>query len=286
MIYILIASLVWAFSFGLIKDYLTGIDPNLVSFIRLVISFIFFLPFLKVKKLEGRLTIKLLFTGAVQFGLMYSAYIYSYKFLQAYEVALFTIFTPIFVIIISDILNKHFTKLFYLTSILAVLGTGVIIYSGMGNSSFMFGFLILQVSNICFAFGQIYYKKVMLNSNNLKDIDVFALLYGGAVLITFLFSAVTVEFKEISFSGSQLLVLFYLGLIPSGVCFFLWNYGARLVNNGALAILNNLKIPLAILVSLLIFNEEMNVLRLIIGGGIIFISLILNELLLSKKILL
>ena len=45
MIYLLAASLLWSFSFGLIKGTLSELDPNLVSFIRISISLLIFLPF-------------------------------------------------------------------------------------------------------------------------------------------------------------------------------------------------------------------------------------------------
>jgi drug/metabolite transporter (DMT)-like permease len=61
----------------------------------------------------------------------------------------------------------------------------------------------------------------------------------------------------------------YLGLIASGICFFLWNSGARQVGGAALAVLNNVKIPLAITVSLLVFREQADIHRLLAGGGLI-----------------
>ncbi|MBN1114875.1 MAG: EamA family transporter, partial [Oligoflexia bacterium] len=84
MFYLLIASVIWAFSFGLIKGHLTGIDPNFVSFVRLLISFLIFVPFLKLKGLKAKFVLQLLLTGLVEFGLMYISYIYSYRFLQAH----------------------------------------------------------------------------------------------------------------------------------------------------------------------------------------------------------
>jgi drug/metabolite transporter (DMT)-like permease len=60
------------------------------------------------------------------------------------------------------------------------------------------------------------------------------------------------------------------------VCFFLWNYGARRVNAGVLAVSNNLKIPLAIACSALFFGEHINLTQLLIGSGIIVAALLLN----------
>jgi len=73
-----------------------------------------------------------------------------------------------------------------------------------------------------------------------------------------------------------MLVLLYLGLLASGVGFFLWNVGATRVEAGILAVFNNVKIPLAVLVSLLFFREHADWLRLLCGGGIIALALWLN----------
>jgi drug/metabolite transporter (DMT)-like permease len=73
------------------------------------------------------------------------------------------------------------------------------------------------------------------------------------------------------------LTLIYLGAIASGLGFFLWNSGARQVNTGALAIFNNLKIPLAVVVSLVFFGEQANPVALLIGGSIVLLALWLNE---------
>ena len=43
-------SILWAFSFGLIKGQLTGVDPLLVAAIRLLLCFLVFLPFYRWHK--------------------------------------------------------------------------------------------------------------------------------------------------------------------------------------------------------------------------------------------
>jgi len=84
-------------------------------------------------------------------------------------------------------------------------------------------------------------------------------------------------------SSIQVATILYLGAIASGLGFFLWNIGARRVNTGTLAVFNNLKIPLAVAVSLLVFGESTNITRLLIGGMIIISALVLNEAFSRKK---
>ena len=72
------------------------------------------------------------------------------------------------------------------------------------------------------------------------------------------------------------MVLVYLGAVASGLGFFLFNAGARRTDLGTLAIFNNVKIPLAILASGLVFRETIDWPRLVLGGSVIVLALALN----------
>ena len=278
MVELLIVSLVWAFSFGLIKDNLANIDPNFVAFARLFISLLVFLPFLRLKGLTRRTSFRLMLVGAIQYGIMYIAYNLSFRYLKAYEVALFTIFTPLYVTLIDNLFQRRFSWLHAVTAILAVGGTAVIKITGAVQNDIWLGFLIVQLSNLGFAFGQIYYKKVMLTCPGLKDRHIFALPYLGAAILTAISTTIFGGWSSIHLGNPQVYSLLYLGVVASGLGFFLWNYGARKVNNGALAIFNNLKIPLAVVVSLAVFGESANLTSLLVGGIIIILALVINEL--------
>src|SRR5512136_2983445 len=99
---LLVASLIWAFSFGLIKAQLAGVPPQLVAFLRLALSTLLFAPWFRPRRLGGRALGLLAGVGAVQYGVMYLAYLASFRFLKASEVALWTIFTPIYVVLLAD----------------------------------------------------------------------------------------------------------------------------------------------------------------------------------------
>ena len=284
MIYLIAVSFVWAFSFGLIKQNLTGIDPNFVAFVRVLISFIIFAVFIRIKHINPKLVVQFLLIGMIQYGVMYMAYIYSYQFLKAHEVALFTIFTPLYVTLINDIQHKRIHRLFFVSALLATGGTAVILYQNtdiLGNLST--GFLIIQISNICFAFGQVSYKKVMNQNPHINDRHIFGLLYLGALFVTALSSGVTTDWVNIQLNLRQILTLLYLGVLASGICFFLWNYGAKKTNIGTLSICNNLKIPLAVTCSIVIFSEVANIPKLLLGGGILLSALFFNERIVRKS---
>lgn len=280
---LLLVSLAWGFSFGLIKGNLTGVDSNFVSFARMAFSLLVFLPFIKYKKIGKSLFWKLFLTGVMQFGIMYIAYIASFRYLQAYEVALFTIFTPLYVTLIDDVLNKRFNALYLITAVLAIAGTWVIDQSQILSPGVLTGFLLVQISNLAFAFGQLYYRKLMAGKTELKDHQVFGALYLGAVAVTALATLIFTPFASLTLTAKQVWTLVYLGVFASGICFFLWNLGARKVNAGALAIFNDFKIPLAVAISLIVFSEKTNLLHLLFGGLIVVASLVLNEVLNRKR---
>lgn len=278
MIYLLIVTVIWAFSFGLTKGNLARVDALFISFVRLVIALVVFLPFLRLKKMKLGTAIKLMLIGALQFGLMYITLNYSYQFLKAYEVSLLTITTPLYVTLINDGIERRFHWLFLVTALVSVIGAGVVVFGNLTSTEALPGFMLLQISNLCFAFGQVYYRRVMQESGGLKDTQIFGLLYLGAVIVTGLASAIFTPWRSLQLGFTQVWTLIYLGAIASGMSFFLWNLGARRVNTGALAIFNDIKIPLAVAVSLLVFGEKANAARLVAGGVIVVAALVLNEL--------
>ncbi len=276
MIYLILVSVLWAFSFGLIKGQLTNLDPIFVAFVRLTIALLVFIPFFKWRNFFNH--IGLILVGAIQFGLMYIFYIYSYQWLLSYQVALFTIFTPIYVSLLDDLVKKKFHLLYFWAALMSTVGTGIIFWTQLNSNNLLIGFLFVQASNLCFALGQVLYRKYRSQTPSIiQEVNIFALLYFGAFLITGLLAVWHTDFSSIELTVKQIWVLIYLGILASGLGFFLWNYGALRVNAGTLAVLNNVKIPLAVLVSLLVFGEKTNILRLLTGGSLIFLALWMNE---------
>src|SRR5688572_11676854 len=128
MLYLILVSLVWAFSPGLIQNRLAGLDSSFVTTARLGLALLLFLPFLRVRSLGMRHTILLLSLGAMQFGVMYLAYNESFKHLASHEVALLTLTTPVFVTLLADALDRQFHLRSLAAAALAVAGTAVVVF--------------------------------------------------------------------------------------------------------------------------------------------------------------
>jgi len=276
MLYLLIVSLIWAFSFGLIKTSLASVDSNFVAMARLGIALLVFVPFFRLRAVDRRTAWRLLLAGAIQYGGMYIAYLYAFRFLKAYEVALFTLFTPLYVTLIDDLLQRRIKWVSLGAVVLAILGAWVAQGGQTPQSGVLAGFLIVQVSNLCFAFGQIDYRR-LLAGRPVKDQRVFALPYLGGFLAAGLAAALFTPWSSLEVGRAQWLTLLYLGTVASGVRFFLWNEGAGRVEAGTLAIFNDFKIPLAVAVSLIFFGEQPNLLHLLLGGGLGVLALVINR---------
>jgi drug/metabolite transporter (DMT)-like permease len=279
MLPLLFVSLLWAFSFGLIKGRLAGLDPVAISVLRLAFAALVFLPFLRPRMLPRRDVITLAVIGAIQFGVMYMLYTAAFIHLKAHEVALATILTPVYVALLDAAVENRTRWLHMIAALLAVIGAGVLIWQRRTSDTIITGFLVVQAANLCFAAGQVAYKHVRPTlPKGVTDAGIFFWPCIGALAITLLSSVFFTEWSTFRPSGSQWGVLAYLGVLASGLGFFLWNYGATRVNAGTLAVFNNAKVPLGVVCSVIIFGEAPeSVSRLAISLALLVIAVVIAE---------
>ena len=276
-------TLLWAFSFSLIGVYLAGqVDPWFSVFTRILLATCIFLPFLNLRdKISWNLRAMLMLSGAIQLGLMYGFYYHSFLYLSVPEVLLFTVMTPIYVTLVNDLLDKRFHFNFLLAAIVATAGAVAIRYDGI-DSGFITGFLLVQGANLCFATGQVLYKRMMQN-RNISQHTVFGWFFIGALIVASVFFIVLGDASKMPTLSTQWTVLIYLGIVASGLGYFGWNKGATMVDVGTLAVMNNLLIPAGIVVNLAIWNRDADMLRLSVGGAIILLALLLNRWLAARS---
>ena len=268
MILLLAVSVIWAFSFGLIKG-LGALDPTAVAVLRLAISLLVFAPFFRRGAMGAAQMGRLALIGAVQFGAVYILYLRAFTHLHAYEVALFTITTPIFVALVDALLERRWRVRYAAAAGLSVLGAGVVLWTSFGNAGILGGFVLVQLSNLCFACGQLAWRRERARlPKGASDASVFALPFAGALALTLAVSLAATDWRAFSAGPAQWATIAYLGAVASGAGFFLWNVGSTRVNAGALAAFNNAKIPLGIACSILVFGESADLARLVAGGAL------------------
>ena len=282
MIYLALVSVIWAFSFGLIGSALSGVDSFLVATLRLGVASIIFLPFLRLKGIGSVDRLRLIIYGAIQFGLMYAFYMRAYQFIPSHLVAIFSILTPVYVVLIHDLRRRTFSKHYLWVAILSVLGAASIKAKTIPNGDIWMGFGLMQAAGIAFAFGQVAYRDWKRTNPQVPDRSVFALLSLGGVFSVGCFSLILTDLQAVKLSTEHWQAILYLGCVASGLGFFLWNKGASVSNPGTLAAFNNAVVPLAVLFSLFIFGEADNLdseslIRLILGAGLIGSSVFLGQ---------
>lgn len=274
--FLALVSILWALSFGLTAQ-VAGLGASFVAAARILLAALVFLPLLDVKGLSLRMCLALAGVGALQFGLMYVLYIAAFRWLRPSEVALATLLTPLWVAGVGAWLERRFRWSFLAAALLAVLGSGISLGNGLGRPGLPGGFLLMQAANLCFALGQVLYRRLAPGTGK-RDRDLMGLLYLGAATVALGALAPAISRDGLTPpTAAQAGVLLYLGLVASGLGFFLFNAGARRVDLGTLAVFNNLKVPLAILASGLVFREAVDWLRLAVGGLVIGAGLAWNH---------
>ncbi len=258
-----IVSLLWSFSFVIIKGNLAGLDSALAAAVRMVFSLLVFLPFVRLRGLRGALAAKLMALGALQFGLMYVCYMASFAYLPAYMLALLTTTTPLLVVFFDMLFSGRTVPVFWLAASLAVAGAFLLVRQGEALALPWRGVLLIQLSNAAFALGQVWYRKLVGDNPGLRDTHVYAVVYAGAAAVCVLASLFRGTLSVADVTPTQWGWLAYLGVVASGLCFFLWNRGATRVGAGTLALMNNLKIPLGAGVSIVVLQEPFKPVALI-----------------------
>ena len=272
MIYLILVSILWSFSFGIIKYGLPGIDSTLISLMRNSIALLFFASLTLYNFKKFSFDIRLVLIGAIQFGLMYILYIQSYQYLPAYLIATFTITTPIFIGIFSQLLeDKSFSLNGIFSIILVVIGSLMMRFNIVNPIDYWLGFFLIQCANVCFAIGQIMFKRWHSKNTSVDIIYNFSQMFFGAVLITSIFSIIN-STNLAMLNASNLYALLFLGLFSTGFGFLAWNLGAIQVSNERLAVMNNAVIPIAIFNSYLIFGEAINLILFLPGLVLFYIA--------------
>jgi len=241
--------------------------------LRLILAGLLFLPFFRKPELKQHLIASGI--GIIQVGLMYLFFIRAFKYLQGSEIVLLTASTPILVAVCSSFFGQRF-KLSYLFCIfLSVIGAVIVIWDRVSLNFLLNGIFLMMLSNFCFALGQVLWKQYV------KEMDTKLMMsaYFSAAAFILPFSIINTDFTAFSLTIGQSLSILYLGIIPTGLGFWLWNKGAKRVTPISLSVMNNLKIPLAVLFAIIIFHEEINITHFIIGSVFVLISIVLSHIL-------
>lgn len=270
---LVITTLLWAASFSLIGEYLSGqVDSWFAVLVRVALATMVFLPFLRWRGLSLKIILFYMLVGAVQLGFMYLFVFQAYNYLSVVEFLLFTVLTPLYITLFYDLLERQHLRWGYLLSaMLAVIGAAIIRYDHL-SGSFWLGLLYVQLANISFAIGQVGYKR-MMEIYPIPQRQAFSWFYIGACTVALCGWMIFGDVSKLPTTKIQWGVLIWLGVGASGIGYFMWNYGATQVDSGTLAIMNNMLVPAGLLVNFVVWQQHPDWLSFIFGSSLLFLSL-------------
>ena len=274
MRYLLIVTVLWAFSFSLIGEYLAGrVDSDFAVLVRVLIAALVFLPFTLWRGLPRRLLAGFWLAGALQFGITYLCLYRSFQVLTVPEVLLFTVLTPIYVTLLDDALARRFSPWALLAALVAV-GGGVIIRFDKLEGDYLLGFVLLQIANATFAAGQVLCRRLLLHYQPAQPLHrFFGHFFLGALVLVLPSFLLFGNPDKLPQTLVQWGVLTWMGLFATALGLYWWVKGSTRVDAGTLAIMNELHVPAGLLVNLLIWNRDFDLPRLAAGAAVILVAM-------------
>ena len=279
MNYLVIVTVLWAFSFSLIGQYLAGqVDSDFAVLVRVVIAMAVFAPMTVWRGLPSALMRGFWLAGALQFGVTYLCLYRSFTVLTVPEVLLFTVLTPIYVTLLDDALERRFNRWAMLAAAVAVIG-GIIIRFRPLHGDYLMGFILLQIANATFAAGQVICRRLLMRyPTEIPMYRFFGHFFLGALVLAVPSWLLFGDPSKLPQSTMQWGVLVYMGLFATALGMYWWIKGSTQVDAGVLAVMNELHVPAGLLVNVLIWNLGTDLQRLALGGLVIMASFWLNRL--------
>lgn len=278
MAYLIGVTALWAFSFSLIGVYIAGqVDSYFAVLTRITLALLVFAPLMRRAGLTRRTALSLMAVGAIELGLMYVFFYQSFLWLSVPEVLLFTIFTPVYIALLEDLRAGQWHPRYLAAALMAVFGAAVIRYTGV-HPHFWAGFAVVQGANLCFAIGQVAYRRVAERlPAEMPVYTVFGWFFLGAWPLAAVMFLLLGDWHALPQSATQWGVLAWLGLAASGLGYYAWNIGASRVDAGSLAVMNNALIPAGLAVNVLIWNHNVDWPRLLAGAALMVMALCVSR---------
>ena len=200
----------------------------------------------------------------------------SYDYTTIANATLGYYFAPVFVMILAPyILKELLVKKKIICIMIAIFGLILIVGEGVQASN------TNDLLGISFGLtAALFYAGLLLLNKFIKDLDKLEctiLQLGLAAFLLMPYVFITEGFSVISVTASSVPYILILGIVNTGIGFWLFFTGMKNLNGQSIAMLSYVDPFVAIFISAILLNEQMTAIQ-IIGGALLLGSTLMSEL--------
>lgn len=267
---------IWGSGFPIIKIALdSGVLPNAMVGIRFIVAFFLMFIFLKIRgTVIKKEEIKIGLGVGVLLFLAFSAQTIGAVHTSASKSAFITGANVVMVPFVYWILSKEKPKVIvYFTSILCFIGIGIL--SLERDITLNYGDTLTFIGSIFFAVHMVVIGLSLKNYNPLT-VNCFQMLSAGILGIIFNLFFESKSLFETSFNTSQVIALGIIIVFNTFLCYLIQTSVQKFVLPSRVALILSTEMVFGAVFSVLIMGDLVT-LKLVLGGIIIFISIIIAE---------
>ena len=290
----IVANVLWGTTFLASKYTLQAWGPFTSASLRFGIATICLFAILKIlkKRIDMPQDLKqwfgLLVIGTSAFGVLYPVQLAGLKFISSSLSAAIMLMSPLVVLFLGRIiLREKLSKLKYVALAFGIIGGTILILSSTKNvsvdfnSNFAYGSLLTLTAAVSLAVSIIATRKY---SKNLSSASLtfwsMAIGFVELTIAAFIFEENTLSSISQNSNLLSWVALFYLAIVCSAFCFFIWNYALSKASPQEIASSMHIKTPTAVLIGVFIANDELTI-PIIAGTAFVMFGVWLSQ---QKKV--
>lgn len=284
-----LANILWGTSFLASKYTLQAWSPFTASSLRFGIATILLFIGLKIfaKKIEVPQTFKdwlnVILVATTGFGILYPLQLEGLKYIPSGLSAAIMLLSPLFVLVLGKIfLNEKLNSYKWIAIALGIAG-GITLLWSSGTLSFnlssklITGSALTLVSALSLACSIIATKKISskLSTSNITFWSM-AIGFLQLAIAAFIFEEHSLANIINTSTASSWIALFFLSLVCSAFCFFIWNLALSETSPREIASTMHIKTPVAVLIGVFLAGEYLTP-PVFIGTGFVMFGVWLSQ---------